>query len=672
MDHAPEGRQTQRLIDARFKARPARPISGLMPIRTTPAMGTPRAVSDPPTRRARHVRAVLRAACAIAALAGVVAPAAQGTSSTVITRFAGTGVNGVEVPGLATNSKLDYPTQVAVNASGNVYFADETDSKVYLVTQAGVLSLVAGTGVAGPPSAGPATTSDLSGPQDVAVDSSGDLYIADGGNQRVEKVTPDGMLSVIAGSGTQGTSTNGPAIDSDLDNPYGVAVNSAGDVYITNNGDGQLDEVTPDGTLTVLAGTGTNGAITPGPATSSELNFPYGVAVDSGGNAYVADSGNNEVDEVTAGGTISAFAGIPGSSGLPTAGPAASSLLTFPQGIAVDASGNVYVADTYNYDVEKITPGGTLSILAGTGGSAAPTYNGTPTGSAIREANGVAIDSTGVIYLADTANYTIDRIGPRTPSAPTLVSAAAGQGSIALTIKPPVSVGTSQVTAYEASTDGGTTWQGLSTSSGTGNTVQATLGGLIPSASYTVEVRADNTSGSSSASGAQSVTLPAAPVATTGTTGTTTGTAGDPPAAPRPNSTFSSVHAPYINTTSGTLVLYVRVNQPGRLRWHAVFHDEPLTPLPATMPCAAFAVMLGGNCPAEWHTYGRGLRTVSKAGLVEIDVAPSPRAMAVLHRAINRHRAGFPVTIVVAFRSAYGGAAVTHLVTALATMHPPR
>jgi sugar lactone lactonase YvrE len=247
---------------------------------------------------------------------------------------------------------------VAVDSSGNLIIADSQNSVIEKVTPSGTLSIIAGTpGSPGAPIPGPATSSPLDAPTGVAVDSAGNLYIADEGNNQIYKVTPSGTLSIIAGTGSSGTPTPGPATNSQFYSPADVAVDSVGNLYIADQGNNLIEKVTPSGTLSIIAGTpGSSGTPTPGPATSSPLNNPLGVAVDSSGNLYIADQSNNVIEEVTPSGTLSIIAGT-GSLGAATPGPATSSPLRYPDGVAVDSAGNFYIGDQSNSEAEQVTPG---------------------------------------------------------------------------------------------------------------------------------------------------------------------------------------------------------------------------------------------------------------------------------------------------------------------------
>jgi DNA-binding beta-propeller fold protein YncE len=364
------------------------------------------------------VVAVLLGCVGCAATASAASTASATPSETHLSIVAGTGAAGAPTPGPAVSSALYHPRGAAVSpTTGDLYIADYHNSEVEQVTPLDTLSVVAGTGSYGAPAPGPATKSPLGNPTGVALDTSGDLYIADAFNNEVEKVTPQGTLSIVAGTGAAGAPTPGPATQSKLDEPYGVALDSAnGDLYIADYGNSQVEKVTPHGTLSIVAGTGGYGTPTPGPATTSALRNPGDVAVDSTtGNLYIADPFNNEVEQVTRPGILSIVAGT-GAAGAPTPGPATQSALNLPHGVAVNSTGDLYIADYNNSEVEKVTPQGTLSIVAGTGAAGAPTP-GPATQSALDDPLGVGVDpGTGDLYIADTDSNEVERVGPACPA----------------------------------------------------------------------------------------------------------------------------------------------------------------------------------------------------------------------------------------------------------------
>jgi sugar lactone lactonase YvrE len=337
------------------------------------------------------------------------------------------GQAGAPSPGPATKSKLSDPSGVAVDRAGNLYIADPQNQVIEKVTPSGVLSVVAGVvGQSGAPAPGAATSSDLDDPVGVAVDGAGNLYVADYDNADVEKVTPAGTLSVVAGDGQSGTPTPGPATSSGLSGPVAVAVDNSGTLYIAdggadggNNANDVVEKVTPAGVLSIVAGEpGQSGAPSPGPAASSELGGPVGVAVDAAGNLYIADNdaanaSTSVIEKVTPSGTLSIVAGVPGQQpSAPTPGPATSSSIGLPGGVAVDSAGDLYIPDLSNSVVYKVTASGTLSVVAGvvtqTGGSPTP---GPATSSHLNDPSAVAVNNSGDVYIAG-GNSVIEKITP--------------------------------------------------------------------------------------------------------------------------------------------------------------------------------------------------------------------------------------------------------------------
>jgi trimeric autotransporter adhesin len=327
-------------------------------------------------------------------------------------------------PAVGTTVSIGGPHGVAIDAAGNVYFA--SDYCVFKLDTKGVLTRVAGNSRGGfSGDGGPAASAQLHGSNGVVVDSAGNLYIADGANDRIRKVTPAGIISTVAGSGNRGYSGDGgPATSAQLKEPNGVAIDSTGNLYIADYGNNRIRQVTPAGIISTVAGTGTSGSYSGdgGPATSAQLNAPIGVALDSVGNLFIADSFNNRIRKVTPAGNISTVAGngSPGYSG--DGGPGVDAQINDPLALTVDSTGNLYIADSHR--IRKVTPAGTISTVAGTGASGVPSGDGGPATSANISAFGIAVDSTGNLYIADLASYQIRRV---TPSG--IINAVAGNGS---------------------------------------------------------------------------------------------------------------------------------------------------------------------------------------------------------------------------------------------------
>jgi trimeric autotransporter adhesin len=247
--------------------------------------------------RARHGAVWLLAIMmAVALPAG--AQQALGTIATVAgTGTAGSGGDTQQ----ATAAQLGHPHGVAVDSAGNLYIADLSNNRVRKVAPNGTITTVAGTGTPGDSGdGGPATSAQLNNPSGVAVDSDGNLYIADYRSHRVRKVEPGGTITTVAGTGTYGSGGDGgPATAAQLTRPYGVAVDSAGNLYIADTDDDRVRKVAPGGTITTVAGTGTAGYNGDNQqATAAQLNNPFGVAVDGAGNLYIADSDNSRVRRV--------------------------------------------------------------------------------------------------------------------------------------------------------------------------------------------------------------------------------------------------------------------------------------------------------------------------------------------------------------------------------------
>jgi sugar lactone lactonase YvrE len=326
--------------------------------------------------------------------------------SGVIKTYAGNGTAGFGGDsGAATAAQLNYPYGVAVDSAGNLYIADTDNGRIRKVWAAGIISTVAGGGTASPGDGGAATAAQLTNPTGVAVDSAGNLYIADSGSNLIRKVTTGGIISTVAGGGTATPGDGGAATAAKLNSPWGVAVDSAGNLYIAEQGSSRIRKVTPAGVISTVAGIGASGfAGDGGSATAAELNHPYGVAVDSASNLYIADTTNRRIRKVTAAGVISTVAGTGPAGFNGDGGAATAAQLNYPYGVTVDSVGNLYIADSLNYRVRKVTAAGVISTVAGNGVSGFSGDGGAATAAQLYVPSAIAFDSTGNLYIADTNN----------------------------------------------------------------------------------------------------------------------------------------------------------------------------------------------------------------------------------------------------------------------------
>jgi sugar lactone lactonase YvrE len=328
-----------------------------------------------------------------------------------ITTVAGTGERGYDGDDKpATSARLNRPPGVAVDASGNLYIADYFNNRIRRVDTTGQITTVAGTGEAGYDGDDkPATSAQLNGPFGVAVDGSGTLYIADYVNSRIRRVDASGRITTVAGTGESGyDGDDKPATSAQLANPNGVAVDGSGTLYIADTYNNRIRRVDASGRITTVAGTVVGGYDGDDkPATSARLNTPSGVAVDAAGNLFIADSYNNRIRRVDASGQITTVAGtvVGGYDGDDK--PATSARLNTPSGVAVDASGNLFIADSYNHRIRRVDASGRITTVAGTGESG---YNGDDkpaTSARLNISYGVAVDASGNLFIADIFNNAI-------------------------------------------------------------------------------------------------------------------------------------------------------------------------------------------------------------------------------------------------------------------------
>ena len=389
-------------------------------------------------------------------------------AQSVITTLAGTDwlFPGDGKPALQAPISSNIDTGVAVDQTGNLYIADPYNIMVMKVAPNGILTVVAGNGIFGySGDGGPATSAALGGPMSVAVDTAGNLYIADGFNF-VRKVNSAGIISTIAGTGFSGAlGDGGPATQAQLNFPTAIAIGPAGEIYIADFGNNKIREIGLDGIMRTVAGTGASGYSGDGlAATSATLSGPTGVAVDPGGNLYISDEGNEVIRKVTPDGIINTFAGggktfrdgvsalsaailpfglavnaagdlffgdyvsdrvrkisggiitsmagngSPGYSG--DGGPALEAMLNLPTGVALAADGSIYIADTGNARIRKAGADGNISTVAGNGLFRTGGDGGAATSAVLYQPTGLAVDSAGNFYISEQVHHRVRKVSP--------------------------------------------------------------------------------------------------------------------------------------------------------------------------------------------------------------------------------------------------------------------
>ncbi len=345
----------------------------------------------------------------------------------VITTVAGNGTFGYSGDGgLATSARLGFPMGVALGGGGSFYIADRQNHRVRRVDGTGIITTVAGIGINGSTGdGGAATSAQLAIPESMVADPSGNLYIADTGNHRIRRVDTAGVITTVAGSGTNGEiGDGGPATSALFDDPQAVVSDGTGGWYIADTNHHRIRHVDANGIITTVAGNGAYGYGGEGAAASSaQVAYPAGVVL--GGNTlYIADTGNNRVRSVDlATGIITAVAGTGIAGGGGDSGPALLAQLDFPSGLAVDNLGDLYIADAGNHRIRRVDANGVITTVAGTGTAGDLGDGDAAVLAQLNTPIGVAVDAQGTIYIGDSENHRVRKVGTNG-----VISTAAGTG----------------------------------------------------------------------------------------------------------------------------------------------------------------------------------------------------------------------------------------------------
>ncbi|OJW12639.1 MAG: hypothetical protein BGO48_05365 [Mucilaginibacter sp. 44-25] len=311
-----------------------------------------------------------------------------------VTTFVGSMAGNADGSGLS--ALFNHPLGTVVDAAGNLYVSDSYNCSIRKITPDGTVTTIAGSGNIGSAN-GTGTGASFYAPAGLAIDAAGNLYVADMGNNLIRKVTPGGVVTTFAGSGNAGY-TDATGMDASFSAPSALAMGSDGSLYVADSGTGLIRKITPGAVVTTLAGNHTQGYIN-ALGTSASFNSPSGMAIDATGNIYVAEPQNRAIRKIGTDNTVTTFAGGPDST---VAAP-----IGVPQAIAIDAANNMFITDG-NGRVLEISKDHVLSVVAGS--NAIGTTDGVGISALFSSPAGIAVGTNGIIYVADMNNNRIRKI----------------------------------------------------------------------------------------------------------------------------------------------------------------------------------------------------------------------------------------------------------------------
>ena len=322
--------------------------------------------------------------------------------------LAGSASNSGSSDGTNSSARFTQPKNLAADNAGNVFVVD--GSVIRKVTAEGIVTTIAGTAGVSGSADGQGTNASFNNPIGIAIDQSNNLYVADFMNSTIRKITPGGMVSTFAGLAGNNGSVDANGTSARFYFPVGVAVSPNGNIYVSDSVNETIRQITPNGDVTTLAGLARSYGYADGTGSAARFHNPCGLAADASNNVYVADEVNEVIRKVTPSGVVTTLAGYPGSSGAADGTGNAARFYSL-NSVAVDSSGNIYVADTSNQAIRKTTPNGVVTTLAGQSGNPGSADG---VGSVVRfyQPSGVAVNLSGTLFVADMMNYTIRATQP--------------------------------------------------------------------------------------------------------------------------------------------------------------------------------------------------------------------------------------------------------------------
>ncbi|MCC3159229.1 hypothetical protein LJ737_18450 [Hymenobacter sp. 15J16-1T3B] len=331
--------------------------------------------------------------------------AAQPAAPAAVSTLAGTAGSKGSADGNGAAARFSRPMGVAVDAAGTVYVADTDNHVIRKITPTGQVSTLAGTAGQKGFADGSGPAARLFNPVGVALDAQGTLYVADTGNNAIRKITPEGVVSTLAGAAGSPSTADGVGPAARFNQPHALAVDAAGNVFVADTYNHTVRRISPAGAVTTLAGSPKRIGSLDGPGAAANFRYPYGIAVEASGTLYVADNGNMTVRRIGPDGTVSTLAGAVRKFGnADGAGPEARFMA--PSGVALAADGTLYVADAAGMVVRRIGAGGQVSTLAGDANSPG-SADGPAAAARFKSPLGLAVGPGGAVYVADGRNHTV-------------------------------------------------------------------------------------------------------------------------------------------------------------------------------------------------------------------------------------------------------------------------